>query len=320
MIFANPFARIVVAYDDSDAARAGLDHALVLAEQFGGKIVAVNLSDLSAAAIVPIRSAAPPQPADPAPLLASLDPARRALFHEISDRVASRDVPVTLEFSANGAVAGIVDAATRWDATAIAIGTHARTGLAHAWSGSVAEGVVRTADVPVVVVRANTPAKPLRRVVVGVDGSQPSATASVFATALALEHPIRLVYCSVIDTGSVTQPIVDLPFDPTPLLAEMRASARDALDAALQYANAIEVYPDTEIAEALDAATGIIQVADRQAAEAIVVGTHKNGAVERFFLGSTAEAVLRRAHAPVIVVPANAPIVPSLASGATAHA
>ncbi len=312
MIFDNPFARIVVAYDHSAAADAALEQALVLAEQYRGEIVAVNVSDLSAAAILPVRTAAPPRADDPGPLLASLDPARNELFRKLSGRVASRAVPVSLEFSTNGTVAGIIDAVKRWDATAIAIGTHARSGLARVFAGSVAGDVVRNAEVPVVVVHAATLPAPLHRVVVGIDASEPSATASVFAAALALDQPVRLVYCSVTDTGSMMQPMADMAFDPTPLVGEMHAAARDALDAALQYANATGLYPDTEIADAPDPASGIIDVAQRQAADAIVVGTHKCGAAERFFLGSTADAVLRRAGMPVIVVPANAPIVPDL--------
>ena len=310
MIFANPFARIVVGYDGSAPADVALDQALALARQYGGELVVVYLSDLSAPAVLRLETAAKAPKADPAPLLASIDPYRYNLFQKLSARVASRTVPVTLEFSMNRAVAGIVDAAVRWKATAIAVGTHARTGVAHTFIGSVAEGVVRNALVPVIVTREGMQAKPLHRIIVGVDVSEPSANASVLAVALAREHPVRPVYCSVVDTISILQPIADLSFDPTPLLTEMRAAARDALDSALQYANAADVYPDTEVAAAADIASGIIDVARRHAADAIVVGTHRRGNLERFFLGSTAESILRRSDVPVIVVPAHASIVP----------
>lgn len=50
------------------------------------------------------------------------------------------------------------------------------------------------------------------------------------------------------------------------------------------------------------AADQILQVATDIAADVIVVGTHHRGAVERFFLGSVAEKVVRDAHCPVMVV------------------
>ena len=48
----------------------------------------------------------------------------------------------------------IVDAARQWQAELIVIGTHGRSGLSRLLLGSVAEGVVRGASVPVLLVRA----------------------------------------------------------------------------------------------------------------------------------------------------------------------
>lgn len=52
----------------------------------------------------------------------------------------------------------IVDEAKRWPADLIVIGTHGRSGLMHLLLGSVAEGVVRHAPVPVLLVRGAQPA------------------------------------------------------------------------------------------------------------------------------------------------------------------
>lgn len=47
----------------------------------------------------------------------------------------------------------IVAEAKRWPADLIVIGTHGRSGFSHMLFGSVAEGVVRTAHVPVLLIR-----------------------------------------------------------------------------------------------------------------------------------------------------------------------
>ena len=47
----------------------------------------------------------------------------------------------------------IVEEAKRWPADLIVIGTHGRSGFSRILFGSVAEGVVRTAHVPVLLVR-----------------------------------------------------------------------------------------------------------------------------------------------------------------------
>jgi len=48
----------------------------------------------------------------------------------------------------------IVDEARRWAADLIVIGTHGRSGFSRVLFGSVAEGVVRTAHIPVLLIRA----------------------------------------------------------------------------------------------------------------------------------------------------------------------
>jgi nucleotide-binding universal stress UspA family protein len=306
MSFSRPFARIVVGYNDSPLADTALMQSIAFAEQYGGDVVAVHVSDFSTAAILPIPTRATTGTINPTPVLRSLESERRQLFDKLSARVTTCSVPVTMEFAMNAAADGILDAAARWNATAIAVGTHARSGVARAVVGSVADDVLRGADVPVMVTRAGPVRACLRRLVVGVDASEPGANASTFAVALGVERNVRLCFCTVTDTVSVMQPYADVAFDPTPLLSELRRSARDALDMALQNANAVEVFPDTEVIEAADAGTALCDAARRHDADAIVVGRHKRRNLERLFFGSTAEAVVRHADRPVFVVPPHA--------------
>jgi nucleotide-binding universal stress UspA family protein len=48
----------------------------------------------------------------------------------------------------------IIEDAKRWPADVIVMGTHGRSGFNHLIFGSVAEGVVRTATVPILLIRA----------------------------------------------------------------------------------------------------------------------------------------------------------------------
>ena len=47
----------------------------------------------------------------------------------------------------------IISEAKRWPADLVVIGTHGRSGFSHMLFGSVAEGVVRTANIPVLLIR-----------------------------------------------------------------------------------------------------------------------------------------------------------------------
>jgi nucleotide-binding universal stress UspA family protein len=60
---------------------------------------------------------------------------------------------VLLETDDDNPAAEILTEATRWGADLIVMGTHGRHGLAHLILGSVAEGVVRRASVPVLLLR-----------------------------------------------------------------------------------------------------------------------------------------------------------------------
>ncbi|GAA0513036.1 universal stress protein [Deinococcus depolymerans] len=51
-----------------------------------------------------------------------------------------------------------------------------------------------------------------------------------------------------------------------------------------------------------DPVTGVLDAADRWNADLIVVGTHAQGAIEHFFLGSTAEKIVARSRIPVLTV------------------
>ncbi len=60
---------------------------------------------------------------------------------------------VTLETDVDDPAGEILAESTQWGADLIVMGTHGRHGLAHLILGSVAEGVVRRAGVPVLLVR-----------------------------------------------------------------------------------------------------------------------------------------------------------------------
>jgi nucleotide-binding universal stress UspA family protein len=51
-----------------------------------------------------------------------------------------------------------------------------------------------------------------------------------------------------------------------------------------------------------DAGESIVEAAEAEGADLIVVGTHERGAVGRLFLGSVSDHVVRHARCPVLVV------------------
>jgi nucleotide-binding universal stress UspA family protein len=128
--------KLLVPTDFSEPASAALALARQLLEP-GGVLVLAH-------AIPPVLA-----PGDPGVPLA--DPRSeawaRAEYEKIRPTLAGVSAEFDLRYGA--ADSAVLDAAARHEADAIVIGTQGRTGLAHAFLGSVAERVIRRASLPV---------------------------------------------------------------------------------------------------------------------------------------------------------------------------
>lgn len=73
----------------------------------------------------------------------------------MAQRAGVRTEVALLETSGERIASMIVAEAQHWPADLIVIGTHGRSGFNHLLFGSVAEGVVRTAQTPILLIRAS---------------------------------------------------------------------------------------------------------------------------------------------------------------------
>ena len=128
------FTRILVASDFSATSEAAIDCARELALRLGASLHLLHVVDDPAGAA---RRGDAEQG-----LAARLTPEDRRVLRATTDVLVGPVAPT------------IVEMASSRDADLIVMGTHGRSGLAHALIGSVAERVVRTADCPVLTVRA----------------------------------------------------------------------------------------------------------------------------------------------------------------------
>ncbi|MDE2483294.1 MAG: universal stress protein [bacterium] len=142
------FDSILVAVDASEAAQAALRHACDLAKAGNAKVTLVNVVDVSK--LLAVAGYETPYPVD------AIEIMRKDGRQILDDATAiCRDygiVPAT-QSGEGDAVEEILDSAQRTHADLIVLGTHGRKGLSRLFIGSVAEGVLRRADVPVLVVR-----------------------------------------------------------------------------------------------------------------------------------------------------------------------
>ena len=187
----------------------------------------------------------------------------------------------------------------------IVIGTHARSGVPRAFLGSTTEGVLRSGTTPVLAVRAGMSATPdtalLRKLLVAVDDSDPADAAVALAAKLSHTLGSTCVLCSVFDSRETYDKALTYGYDPSTFLHELRAQAQKAVEGA-RTRGAFAPGTTSEAIVEDEPAAGIIAAAERNGADAIVMGSHGRRGLRRLFLGSVAEAVVRRSPIPVLVV------------------
>ncbi|MEA2665206.1 MAG: hypothetical protein QOI11_2150 [Candidatus Eremiobacteraeota bacterium] len=271
------FQHITVPVDGSQTSERGIEFALELARD-GGRISFCSVVD-------PVLVCAPAMQGatlDPGPMLEVLDEdavlfCRRARAeaakHGIDCDTRVLHGPCTDEIGAFAADNG---------SDAIVIGTHGRSGLSRAMLGSVAEGIVRHATMPVVSVHEGDTLRtgPLA---VAMDPS-PAAQAALdvgIAIAAARGMPSMIVYvCNA---------------SPNP------AAVNELLERATARARGHGIATQLVLREG-NTADQLLAAAEEDDCCMMVMGTHGRSPLARFVLGSVAAAVVERAHIPVVTV------------------
>ncbi|HVJ92458.1 MAG TPA: universal stress protein [Labilithrix sp.] len=135
---------ILVPFDGSPPAIAALEHALALAEDCTG--THIDVLHVEAPDEFEVGSTAPAAPAARKEMECAMEGAIGRAREMVGDRVARHDV-------AGDPLRRIVEIASEGHYDLIVMGTHGRVGRLHELLGSVAEGVVRNAPCPVLMVR-----------------------------------------------------------------------------------------------------------------------------------------------------------------------
>lgn len=141
-----PFKRVLIAVDDQPIAAHAADVGASLAQSLGAGVALITViddtADYAAGAGIVAEDLAAQEREDAKRLLAGF---RQRLSMP----------PSTMEFIERGAPATeIVRAAKQWPADLIVVGSHGRGGIERTLVGSIADGVLRHAPCPVLVVRA----------------------------------------------------------------------------------------------------------------------------------------------------------------------
>jgi nucleotide-binding universal stress UspA family protein len=210
-----------------------------------------------------------------------------------------------------GVTAGsIIDKAGMDKGTLITMATHGRSGLTRWLLGSIAEKVLRAANNPVLLVRANEKATTdgtatLDSVMVPLDGSKlaEAILPTVVELAKAINLKLRLMRSYY---------VTDMVFSYEGYFADSDAlSARSSVEATSYLDAKVYQLKNEGLADVVsfvsegEPAQMIIEAAGRARNSLIAMCTHGRSGVNRWMLGSVTEKVVRYSSNPVLVIRAT---------------
>jgi nucleotide-binding universal stress UspA family protein len=187
----------------------------------------------------------------------------------------------------------------------MAIGSRGLSTVARFFLGSVAERVARHAVCPVLLVRPQH--AELSRVLVGVDGSDRSDQSAHWLRGFPLPLGCQVQLVTVLPTtDELAGTHLPLPLGHGDRTARATAERRQRevrkhLDTLADLLTEAGQQVTTEVWHG-DPALALIQGAEASQADLVVVASHGHSAVERFFMGSVSEKILRHAPCSVMIV------------------
>ena len=287
---------IIVATDFSEHSIPALKWGAFLSQQLGSDLTVMHVVDMAAGDNTWRILVETPEEIEQSALVE----ARKKLQDFVHEHCDLDDDKVEYSCCLGTPIDEVLKEAESKDDPVIVAGTRGASRIKEFILGNTARRMVRQSEYPMVLTPPNAEVKKPANLVVGVDFSDPSKEAIRRAAAMARTYDasVHLIYGYVLpevatldgSMGSISTEIDDIVADKKNSLQEM-----------VKELGADDVVESVECIH-LSPAQAIIQTADEYDAQWIFVGSHGRRGLKRFFLGNTAERVMRKAPCPIFVV------------------
>lgn len=294
---------ILVPTDFSKAARCALAHAIKMATVFDGEIHLLHIVEIPTASV-------PDLPLD------FIEVLQKRAIDDLKAEVKQfgEDIPPITSIVRSGVPTKapaeiILEYANDLKPDLLVMGTHGRRGARRLLLGSVTEEITRRSGFPVLTIRSHKKAElipGIHQILVPVDFSEKSDQIVEKAAEIALKVDASMVLMHVVDIEFY--PFYGFTTDPVKLIE------RNMIDVAMTKLN--DMVADLRSrgiranweADTGHAARVVVDYANRNQMDMIVMGSHGRSGFDRLMLGSVAEKVLRSANSPVLIV--NTAVIP----------
>ena len=291
--------RILCPIDFSEASQHALDHAVMIAGWYRARITALHVRH-------------PAFLIEPPILFAEMNQGGMATLEDVEVRIYDWLLSAcvvgiecdVLASDGNSPAARIVEYARSLPADLIVLGTHGRGGFERLLLGSVTEKVLRRAPCPVITVpppSVSTSRLPFKRLLCGIDFSEPSLAALRYAVSLAKESDAHLTMLHVLEFPRVDDIPSERPFDLARYRNTVEADAQRKLQELVTEDIRTWCEPETRLVYGKPYEQ-LLATAAQEHDDLIVLGVHGRNALDRMLFGSTTNQVVRHATSPVLTL------------------
>lgn len=145
------YNQILIPTDGSDPATEAAAHAFELADRDGATIYILYVVDTDAQPVIGVYGAPPFK----GTILSKLEEEGTAVTEDLAAQAATMDLEAIVEVQSGHVCDTIIRYANKHGIDLIVMGTHGRSGVQRLLLGSITERVLRTSEIPVLVLRAS---------------------------------------------------------------------------------------------------------------------------------------------------------------------
>jgi nucleotide-binding universal stress UspA family protein len=237
-----------------------------------------------------------------------------AFLEKTAELLRSKGLRVTMAVEFGSPKSEIIDAAERSRADLIVLGSHGQTGLEQFLLGSVSDTVVRHAHCSVELVRvppnANDPKDSgaiwngqVKKILLAIDDSKFSEAATEFLIRQAWPSETQVRILSMVEAPPLLVAREMGGYDAAmEAVWDDRTNKAQALVAKTEETLRAKGLNVTTAVKPGEVKSGVLDAAEEWKADLIVLGSHGRTGLDRFLMGSVADAVARHARCSVQIV------------------
>ncbi len=277
---------ILWATDFSDESKGALSYAKMMAGTFGAQLTALHvIPDFSPS----LYDTLPGACGELAEKIAKVKEEATSRMEEIGKAEGIAFSKILVKHGTKADV--IVDVAKTEKMDLIVIGRQGTSGIPFGQMGRVANRVLRSSSVPVLVTKQKNGGSPIKKILVPTDFSEQEEIERDFAWNLAKGFQASLGFLYVLELYGHDFRVADEMFDS--VLKRLRAMKKKEGE---------DILFTEDVTRAVYASEGIIDYSETNAYDLIVMSTQVRK-IARFFLGSTTEKVISHGAVPVFAIP-----------------